>query len=166
MRAGMSVPQRLLDRSVLVPFCGCRLWEGHVNVRTGYGEIKVAGKIEYTHRAAYRAFKGEPGPLHVLHSCDVRSCINPDHLFLGTNADNIADSMSKGRRKGVPRNRPHGLTYASRPGAHDIKLKVPRSEWPAIMVRLDAGESQKRVAADYSVNPTTIFNIKRRSLCA
>ncbi len=144
----MSVSRRLLDRSVLVPFCGCRLWEGHVNVRTGYGEIKVDGKVEYTHRAAYRAFKGEPGPLHVLHSCDVRSCINPDHLFLGTNADNIADSVNKGRRKGIKR-------------ANDYKLKLPRERRAEIVARFQGGETSISLGHEIGFHPASIRKLAR-----
>ncbi len=136
-----------------------------MNPQTGYGEIRVGGRLQSTHRAAFAAFVADPGSKHVLHRCDTRSCINPDHLFLGTNRDNIADSVSKGRRKGVARNRPRGLKYHVPVGAHDCKLKVPRSEWPNIMQRLQAGEKQSAVAAAYSVHQATISNIKRRLTC-
>lgn len=50
------------------------------------------------HRAAYSAFVGEiPVGAHVLHKCDVRNCINPNHLFLGSNLDNVADRVTKKR---------------------------------------------------------------------
>lgn len=133
---------------MLVPICGCRLWEGHVNVQTGYGQINVDGKIEATHRAAYRAFKGEPGALHVLHSCDVRSCINPDHLFLGTNADNIADSMTKGRRKGVSRRNDH-------------KLKLPRHARAEIVRRFRAGESSISLGREIGFHPASVRKMAR-----
>jgi hypothetical protein len=156
----------LLERSVLIPFCGCRIWEGYANPKTGYGEIHANKRTEVTHRASWLAFKGPiPEGVHVLHSCDVRPCINPDHLFLGTNVENIADSMMKGRRLGVTRNRPKGLKYNVPFGAHDIKLKVPRREWPAIAMRADT-ETQAEIARSYGVNPTTIHNILKRFKCA
>jgi len=51
------------------------------------------------HRVAWKLYHGEiPIGLHVLHKCDVRNCVNPDHLFLGTNKDNAIDCAVKGRR--------------------------------------------------------------------
>lgn len=161
----MNVAERLLARSVLIPICGCRLWEGYLNPRTGYGEIHVGGKVESTHRAAFQAFVGDPAGKHVLHRCDVRSCINPYHLFLGSNADNIADSVAKGRRKGVPRKRPFGLRYNVPAGAHDVKLKIPRTEWSSVARMLTEGKTQREVAAIFGVHPSTISHIKTRLKC-
>jgi hypothetical protein len=98
-------------RTTRIPMSGCWLWEGSVQSR-GYGDLRL-DKCHYTaHRASYLAFVGEvPDGMHVCHKCDVRLCCNPAHLFLGSNSDNIADSMRKGRRKGITRRRPSGLIY-------------------------------------------------------
>ena len=160
-----SLAERLLAKVVQIPISGCWLWEGYLNPKTGYGEVHAFGRTETTHRAAYRAFCGDPGTLHVLHRCDVRCCLNPHHLFLGTNQDNIADSSAKGRRCGVPRKRPSGLQYAVPPGAHDVKLKIPRAVWSSIVQRIANGETQAQIALEYAVDPSTISNIKRRYLC-
>lgn len=76
---------------------GCWIWQGALTAK-GYGVISVEGKSERAHRISYRIF-GRPIPkgLHVLHKCDVPSCVNPDHLFVGTDADNMEDRKSKGR---------------------------------------------------------------------
>jgi hypothetical protein len=82
------------------PNSGCLLWTGGVGSH-GYGVFSYAGQPGLTaHRASWQVCRGPiPTGLHVLHKCDVRSCINPDHLFLGTHADNMADMTAKGYRK-------------------------------------------------------------------
>lgn len=79
----------------------CWLWRGGTD-RYGYGKFSVAGQSTVAHRVAYELIVGEiPKPLHALHHCDVRNCVNPAHLFLGTNDDNVADRIAKGRGKVV-----------------------------------------------------------------
>ena len=87
---------------------GCWNWIKSVNPMTGYGQLSAYenGKHElYTaHRTSYLAHIGAiPDGLCVLHKCDNRKCFNPDHLFLGTQKENMDDMDSKGRRvKGKP----------------------------------------------------------------
>lgn len=103
--------------SVPVPIAGCWLWERALS-DTGYGSIRTAEGLFNAHRAAYLGFVGGiPEGLWVLHRCDVRACVNPHHLFLGSRQANIQDAKTKGRLTGITRNRPSGLTYI-RPLAH------------------------------------------------
>lgn len=75
---------------------GCRLWLGDCEP---YGHFKIDGEQFSAHRLAYVLFIGPiHGDLHVLHRCDTPACINPGHLFLGTEADNHADKVAKGRQ--------------------------------------------------------------------
>lgn len=75
------------------PNTGCWLWTGRIN-QDGYGIFGDSGTG--AHRASFQLFKGEiPKGLLVCHHCDVRSCVNPDHLFLGTHRDNMDDMMRK-----------------------------------------------------------------------
>jgi hypothetical protein len=76
---------------------GCRIWQKGRN-RKGYGQVRRDGKQQLAHRVALALVNGEiPDGLCVLHHCDVPACINTDHLFLGTNADNNRDMAQKGR---------------------------------------------------------------------
>ena len=100
-----DIGKRLLRKRV-IDSTGCWIWTGCRNW-FGYGTIKIpitkpngmAGKKTVSvHRLAYKEFVGEiAGGLHVLHRCDVPACFNPEHLFLGTPQDNVADMISKGR---------------------------------------------------------------------
>lgn len=87
------------------PNSGCHLWTGNCN-RTGYGVFAYAESAVspfrqiVAHRVAWMLANGAiPNGLLVLHKCDVRCCVNPDHLFLGTYSDNTMDMVRKGRGK-------------------------------------------------------------------
>lgn len=76
---------------------GCWIWQG-TKFYTGYGKISYEGKYITLHRISFWTFKGEiPEGKFVCHTCDNRSCCNPDHLFLGSNKDNMDDAYKKGR---------------------------------------------------------------------
>jgi len=75
----------------------CLEWQAHRN-QHGYGTFRIGQKSWLAHRASWMIFKEQdPGSLKVLHKCDNPACVNADHLFLGTQEDNIADMVRKGR---------------------------------------------------------------------
>lgn len=77
----------------------CWLWAGYRN-RSGYGQVSAHCKHMLAHRVSWEIHHGPvPDGLFVLHHCDVPSCVNPDHLWLGTHTDNMRD-MSKKQRHG------------------------------------------------------------------
>lgn len=91
-------PHSLLWDKVNFSEDGCWLWTGAVSGGGGYGNIRFEGKQTTPHRVSWILSFGEiPDGLMVCHSCDVRICINPNHLFLGTGSDNKQDEITKGR---------------------------------------------------------------------
>lgn len=94
----MLTQEFFLENSIPVPESGCWLWTRGTS-SNGYGYWKVNGKSMVVHRLAYAAFRGPiPDEIQTCHKCDVRSCINPDHIFLGTQKDNIQDCVAKNRQ--------------------------------------------------------------------
>jgi hypothetical protein len=94
---GLTIGERFESKYIPEPNSGCWLWMG-ARVSKGYGSIRIADKIIAAHRLSWKLHKGEiPENSHVLHTCDNPPCVNPDHLFLGTNDDNVQDKIAKGR---------------------------------------------------------------------
>lgn len=78
----------------------CWLWLGSTQSEGRYGELRIDGKNIRAHVYSYQYYHSDYNPvLFVLHKCDVTLCVNPDHLFQGTQADNIHDMIMKGRGK-------------------------------------------------------------------
>lgn len=93
----ISAKDRFLAQSVPEPASGCWLWHGPL-VHGGYGHFRVNRSKQYAHRFAYELYCGPiPAGLRVRHKCDNPGCVNPDHLILGTQLDNMADCIARGR---------------------------------------------------------------------
>lgn len=100
----MKIPRKdkmlkLESRIERITESGCWIWTGLLS-NSGYGKIGDDYKTYSTHRYSYTLYKGEiPKGKLVLHSCDTKECCNPNHLFLGTQSDNIKDMYNKNRFK-------------------------------------------------------------------
>lgn len=92
-----EVKTKILSGIEITP-TGCWEWQGRCRQgKFRYGQIRFRGKQTGTHQAAYELFKGPVKGMCVCHVCDNPPCCNPDHLFLGTRADNNEDKRLKGR---------------------------------------------------------------------
>jgi hypothetical protein len=144
----MNISEKLWSRSIPEPNSGCWIWMGATSFDYG---IIYDGKTRWkTHRLAFSLSHGAiPQGMHVCHRCDIPSCINPDHLFLGTPADNTADKMKKGRWGGPKK------FY----GEKHWQAKLTNESVSAIRVRYSLGYSQRELAEKFNVAKSTIWAI-------
>jgi len=120
----------------------CWNWTSALDT-SGYGAFWLDGKSTSAHRLAWKIFNGHiPDGMLTLHKCDNPACVNPDHMFLGTDMDNMIDMDSKNRRSTGPR------------------LK----EGEVWLVRSlgKAGVAQRKIAKMFKVCQWTIWNILNR----
>lgn len=123
------------------PNTGCTIWNGAHDPK-GYGNFGHQGKTYPAHRMAWALAHGEiPDGVVVCHRCDNPACVNPAHLFLGTQADNMADMKAKGR---------------SALGQKNGQARLTKCDVMEIRRRVAAGQTHAEVAADYGVSTATI----------
>lgn len=141
-----EVRWKLLENSVLDPNTKCWNWAQHLG-HNGYGQVNYQCRKSSAHRVAYQVFIGSiPAGMCVLHSCDNRKCVNPDHLFLGTNADNQRDMRAKGRQ------------FKAR-GEAAGQAKLTETQVKEIRVKRSQGVSNNCLAEFYGVSSHTISQI-------
>lgn len=123
----------------------CWLWRGPVHY-SGYGVFLFDHRRYQAHRFSWQLAHGEiPDGLHVLHHCDVRACCRPDHLWLGTDLDNMRDRDEKGRG-------------ASHRGEKNGRAKLTDDQ--AREIRAARGVKGTDLARKYGVSPTRIARIR------
>lgn len=153
-RVAVDPVYRFHESYIPEPNSGCWIWLGAARGSMGYGSIRINNRNVVAHRFSWKIHNGEiPEGLLVCHKCDNVSCVNPDHLFLGTAKDNRQDMFRKGRQncKG-----PSNLKGDKNPSA-----------------KLTAGEAREirvstmkinEIASKYNISRSTIFRIRNGKL--
>ena len=143
---------------------GCWLWTSAIHTE-GYGMLYLNGKAVRAHRIMWEITYGPvPQGLFVLHRCDLRCCVNPAHLFLGTNQDNVDDMMRKGRhRKPDPEFLSARLRETVRKGEEHSSAKLTEEQALEIVRRYKAGgETHRSLGKEFGTDHTTIGDILRK----
>jgi hypothetical protein len=127
---------------------GCWLWECRIN-SDGYGKLKFREHEQFAHRVSWMLHRGEiPLGACILHKCDTPACVNPDHLYVGSKADNIRD---REQRKRIDH------SYHSGENHKDTKL----TSADILRIRADP-RPHRQVAKDYGIHPSATWKIKTR----
>jgi HNH endonuclease len=142
----LTIRERFLSKVCRNTENGCWEWKGPL-LPDGYGVTRLAGKRHFAHRVAWMLFRSEiPPRLVVCHTCDVRACVNPAHLFLGTAAENSKDMIEKGRSA---RGEKHG------------SAKLTADKVSRIRVMLAEGRMHmSEIAREFGVSNTAVWAIK------
>ncbi len=149
---GLSEYDRFFKRVAVGEISECWLWQGSRNTVHWHGQWRNShGEIELAHRAAWRLMRGEiPSAMCVLHKCDNPICVNPSHLFVGTQGENSRDMWTKGRAKpGVSRGENHGMSKMTEVAVRDIRTSQ---------------EAGTVLAKRHGVSATTVCDIRKRRI--
>lgn len=139
-----TVTARFMDK-VLVDTQGCWEWNASKNM-WGYGRFSYMGRADKAHRVAYQLFIGQiPTGMFVCHRCDNRSCVRPDHLFLGTAKDNTSDMIGKGRQ-------------TLKPGEDHPCAKLT---WPQVDYIRASHKSDRAVAEEVGIARSVVTRIRQ-----
>lgn len=152
-RVRLRIFERFEEKYIPEPNSGCWIWISACTNK-GYGHMWVAGRwYEKAHRLSYLLHKGAiPSQQRVCHRCDNPHCVNPDHLWLGTQMQNINDAMAKGRFR-------NGTSW----GENNGSSKLSSDDVKAIRLHPRFYGSGKLLAEKFGVRESTISMIRSQS---
>jgi hypothetical protein len=133
----------------------CWLWKAGKNNK-GYGNFWVGGKCCKSHRLSYEMKHGSIlNGMYVCHHCDTPACVNPDHLFVGTQKDNVIDCMNKGRNN-----------KGKKIGSCNVGSLHPRAKLTEEQVKdiLTDTRLHREIAKDYGIDKSIISKIKSKNI--
>lgn len=133
----------------------CWIWQRTINFRNGYGVFSLNKKTIMAHRSSFQIFGGEltkEKPL-VCHKCDIKICVNPEHLYAGSYADNLTDSYNRTDRA---RTQAYG-EFSPKPNAKLTPIQVKEIR------KIGCGKPQREIAKQFSVSQRTIGRILHRN---
>lgn len=143
---GFDIYEKFDEYTTPVTESGCIIWLKAIS-KKGYGRATFNGRVVPAHRVSYILSEGEiPDGMIVCHSCDIPSCVNPNHLFLGTHKDNAQDAIKKGRH-----------TCQNREGKEWPTAKL--KDWQALEI-INSNESTGVLAEKYGLCARSIRRIK------
>lgn len=150
-----ELQQRFMSKVSFEALTGCWLWTGAPSDNTpsgGYGRFRYDGRQYKAHRFSWLLHRG---PLadgeHVLHHCDTPACVNPEHLFIGDNAANVADRVEKGR-----------TSWKARQGEAHPMRKIDEGAVREIRQRHSDGARQCDLAVEFGLHRATVCEIVNR----
>jgi hypothetical protein len=148
--------QRFLSKVNKTPTCW--LWTAYLD-NDGYGKFWIDGRNINAHRVAYELWKGQiPDGMVMRHACDEPSCVNPEHLLFGTQADNIRDKVERGRQARGDTHRSRTCPELTRKGQNHHNSKITDDEVTWIRV-LRGFYKNVELAKMYGMTPTSMSKI-------
>jgi hypothetical protein len=152
-RTFTPLKERLLRRITTQTDTGCWIWLGSRQSAQGHGQLAIGGlgkagkRLVAAHRASWMVFRGPiPAGLIVCHHCDNPPCVNPEHLFLGTKADNTRDMVAKGRQK------------------HGPALPQTKHSFETVKAIRNASGPQSAIAKKFGVSQGYVWQIRNNRL--
>lgn len=141
----LAAAEAFLMRAEPEPNSGCWLWSGNLT-ESGYGRVTIGRKDYRAHRVSWALANGRgiPDGAFICHRCDTPSCINPAHLFPGSNRDNVRDMIEKGRK---------ASTAGDRHGKRKLTADIVRA------IR-QSSESHAAIARSYGLSPQAVCNAR------